>query len=163
MVITRIIGTRRPATHEVQDIHVEHPDCLITAVTQQIPPEHLVAWEKALRWTPKMRGWLQSFEEALHDVTIGRRPLLYGWRHELMMTAKNLIFNDLGWVSVCCMSDHLDMALAMKWSHAQPLEIQHVANGILLGYPPAEVEEWVKSGCPGPTLREVLRTKPSAQ
>jgi len=163
-VRVRRIGPIRHSNHEVKDAHVPHPNCIIDTVALTIPPQWYAAWTRGLLWSPKTRGWLQSFNEAISDVCSGRRPLLYGWRNDEIQCAAiehNLVYVDLDWISVGCLPLNRDMASLMAWGHQQTSEIYHVVNGVLLGYPLFEIEEWIKSGCPGKTMQEVLTAKDS--
>jgi hypothetical protein len=64
---------------------------------------------------------------------------------------------DLGWCSVACLPEHRDLLPLFKWSHEQQPDIQHIVNGIMLGYPLPETEHWVACNCPGKSLQEMLQ------
>lgn len=137
-------------------------NCLIHTIAQQIPREHKAAWLRAVAWPHRDRYWLQDFDQALRSVLTAKKPLLYGWLKERIQaaaTAHGLEILDLDWTNVAYLAGHRDIAELVRWAHTQPAEILHVVTGVALGYPLWEVEIWVREGCQGPSLPEMLEAQ----
>lgn len=160
--VKRVSHRPCPVCHyrEVHDSHYPHANCSIAAVVPLIPSQYLSAWQKGINWYPKINGWEQTLDHALLSVRTGVRPLLYGWPKLIIQdlaAAHGFSYYDYGWIAAACQSQNADMAELLGWSHSRPEPIQHIINGILLGYPLAAVETWVLTGCPGPSLKETLQ------
>jgi hypothetical protein len=137
--------------------------CLLEQADAAIPERWKHIWQKAVDWEPKLHGWTNTKEQALELVLAGQRPIYYGWRHDTIQQAvkdHNLQYFDFGWVSAASLRKNADMLVLLAWSHEQPDEIQHIVNGVVLRYPLTDVEHWVVCGCPGKTLREMLKETP---
>lgn len=145
---------------EMADLHQPHPGCLIDEVAALVPAEHQSAWLKGVAWRPKVEGWSQNFDSAMSSLLSGVRPLLYGWPSSKIVEAAErhgLSILGLGWVDVAFLDRNRDLAALMAWGHGQPERVLHVVNGVALGYPLSSVETWILTGCPGPSLQEMLR------
>jgi hypothetical protein len=161
---TKRIGKARRDNplHTIRDEHGPHADCLITMVERIIQSQYITAWETALTWLPKTDGWIQTAEQALESVLAEVRPVYYGWPHAVIQKAADnhqLAYRDFDWAVACCRKEHSDLLDLMEWGHRQPQIIEHVINGVLLGYPLSAVENWIQSGCHGPALRELLESQ----
>ena len=132
----------------VDDDHLNFS--IIERVSRIIPLKHQQAWMKGLKWRPRTMNFKPSLNKTLQAVISGRRPLLYGWRDDIIKKAtidngldhiETKINNMI--VSVGFRPENRDMAVLMMWGHRQSSMIVSVINGVLLAYPFEAIETWV--------------------
>jgi len=119
-------------------------------VNQCIPAGLRSAWHKALGWRPRLSAQGQPPSKAAQAVAQGKRPLLYGWRNDVVEHAarqQGLPVTLVGQVAVAALAENEDLVGLMSWTHTEklPSHIAHAIRGVLLGYPLSDVEDWVRT------------------
>ena len=120
-------------------------DSMVSIIKDKVPEEYIPAFEKAVNWDPKTKGWDYSVEKACRFVKKGTKPLTHGWREdELKENAEKYGLESDG-VSAY-LPENRDMAKLLRWCQDNLTgKDYHYLVGYLSGYPPNEIKDFVQT------------------
>lgn len=130
------------------DLATLSSDPLWVEVERHIPIDFKRLWRKALGWRPRLDSVSQPASAAASAVAQGKRPLLYGWRNDLIAAlarSTGLTYVEAGGVAMAARPENRDLLDFMGWTHVAglPTHVAHAIRGIILGYPLSIIENWV--------------------